>query len=91
MSKRKKPLQKPAQQKAVSYAFVGLWNDGRLGWKTPEYLCQNGRRYPDRSHEHAALAEKYPDVYADDTTVLVKITMEVVNDKQRKPILRRPK
>lgn len=83
-AKRLKP------QKRQAFAFVGLWHDGTPGWMMPEYLDGN-RHSPSRSYKHSELAKSHPESYWDDPLVLVKVTLEVVRDKNGRPIMRRPK
>ena len=92
MSKKKykEKKNKLKTKKRTAYAFVGLWHDGTPGWMMPEYLSGN-RHSPSRSYGHEKLAKEHPETYLDDPLVLVKVTLEIVKDKNGRPIMRRPK
>ena len=81
-SKRLKNL-----DKNVSYAFIGRWSDGKIGWCVPVYLdgygdTKHGRRSPARPT--ARDMSHFKDV----TVTLCKVTVEVVKDKLGREIRR---
>ena len=74
---------RPKEKKSVGYGFVGVWQDGKLGWYMPRHLAGHSRK----NCEPPADGETQKGT----TAYLCKITVELVKAKNGRLITRRVK
>jgi hypothetical protein len=77
--------------KGVGYGYVGMWSNGTLGWFMPTHLSTATaprkwlRHAPDKPAKHPEWSN------IGEPSYMCKITIELVLDKNRRPIVRRVK
>ena len=78
-------MKKKASNKSVSYAYVGRWLDGSLGWNVPTHIHRSETRKRPRSVKLSDTEGHGIGEWAE----LCKITIEPVKNEKGKPVRRR--